>query len=175
MSFWQKQTVLILQIKVCFFEIIQQPSSINVPSITAKRKDKQSLRLLRGSERDLKLDIASAQLNSMHDHGIDSYPPLKTPQPSVQIESCKQFKSLCSKLVTCPKKTVDPLISESAKDESAEQDERSQNRVEFHKMLSLLIRMGCGEKQVQERANPRRIVGIILYNGKCNMISRNSR
>lgn len=91
---------------------------------------------------------------------IDSLPPLKTPQPSVQIESCKQFKSLCSKPVTCPKKTIDPLVSELSKDESGEQEECSQNRVEFHKMLSLLIRMGCGDKQVQERANPRRIVSI---------------
>lgn len=135
-----------------------------VPSIAAKRKDKQSLRLLRGSERDLKLDIASAQLSSMHEHSIDSHPPLKTPQPSVQIESCKQFKSLCSKPVTCPKKTVDPIISKSLKDKSAEQEDCSQNRVEFHKMLSLLIRMGCGDKQVQERANPRRNVSTILFN-----------
>lgn len=127
--------------------------------ILAKRKDKQSLRLLRGSERDLKLDIASAQLNSLHDHMIDSHPPLKTPQPSVQIESCKQFKSLCSKPVTCPKKSVEPFI-DYTKEEDEEENDCSQDRVEFHKMLSLLIRMGCGDRQVQGRANPRRVVSI---------------
>lgn len=49
-------------------------------------------------------------------------------------------------------------MKEVADEENGERDECLQNRVEFHKTLSLLIRMGCGEKQIQERANPRRIV-----------------
>lgn len=93
---------------------------------------------------------------------MDLNPPLKTPQPSLQVESCKQFKSLCSKPVSCPKKCVEPLLQETAEEKSGERDDCLQNRVDFHKTLSLLIRMGCGDKQIQERANTRRIVSTIL-------------
>lgn len=49
-----------------------------------------------------------------------------------------------------------------ATEKGGEEEECLQNRVEFHKMLSLLIRMGCGDKQMQERANPRRIVSVFV-------------
>lgn len=106
----------------------------------------------------MKLDIASAQLNSLHDNIIE----LKT--PSLQVESCKQFKSLCSKPVACPKKCVEsPLQETTTNDKNAEEDDEAlQNRVEFHKMLSLLIRMGCGDKQIQERTSTRRIVSSLV-------------
>lgn len=158
MSLSQKQTVQI-RIKV-WISLLCKIYLIN-NYILAKRKDKQSLRLLRGSERDLKLDITSAQLSSMHDSLNDSHVPIKTPQPSVQIESCKQFKSLCSIPVSCPKKSSQPLKNGDTKEENSEEEECSQNRVEFHKMLSLLIRMGCGDKQAQERVNPRRNVSAV--------------
>lgn len=51
-------------------------------------------------------------------------------------------------------------MKERVEEKNGEEEECSQNRVEFHKMLSLLIRMGCGDKQIQERANPRRIVSM---------------
>lgn len=62
----------------------------------AKRSNKRQLKLLRGSERDLKLDIASAQASnqsvSTRKSGQDiwnsSYEP-KT--PSYSIESCKRL------------------------------------------------------------------------------------
>lgn len=62
---------------------------------TVKRSNKRQLKLLRGSERDLKLDIASAQASnhsvtrkSEQDNWNGSYEP-KT--PSYSIESCKRL------------------------------------------------------------------------------------
>lgn len=108
------------------------------------------MKLLRGSERDLKLDISSAQINSFND-GTAEHPP-KT--PSVQIESCKRFKSLCSRPITFLKN-----ITPQKKETKEESDtDCCQNRVDFHKTLSLLIRMGFSDKPLQERNHPKRIV-----------------
>lgn len=67
---------------------------MNFVGIT-KRSNKRQLKLLRGSERDLKLDIASAQASnhsetrkSAQDNWHSSYEP-KT--PSYSIESCKRL------------------------------------------------------------------------------------
>lgn len=122
--------------------------------LLAKRKDKHTLKLLRGSERDLKLDITSAQINFTNDNSVDC--PPKT--PSVQIESCKRFKSLCSRPIAFFKSQA------SQKKEIAEEHSADfcTNRIEFHRTLSLLIRMGFSDKPLQERGNTKRIVSYLF-------------
>lgn len=112
------------------------------------------MKLLRGSERDLKLDITSAQI-----HTFTDIAPPTTPVPSVQIEGCKQFKSLCSRPIACKKKESGGRDTTKV---SNNETECSQNRVEFHKTLSMLIRMGCGDKHHSDRMNPRRTVSFFF-------------
>lgn len=57
------------------------------------------MKLLRGSERDLKLDIASAQNTAP-----------QTKHPSFQIESCKRFMSLSCRTVQCLRPFVKKFI-----------------------------------------------------------------
>jgi mitogen-activated protein kinase kinase kinase 4 len=102
----------------------------------SKRTNKRQLKMLRGSERDLKLDIASAQAAS--DKGHDYKPP-KTPQPSYQIESCKRFMSLSGRTVPCSK--MKKADSEN-KTDNVINVECSENRAEFYNTFSMLIRMG---------------------------------
>ncbi|CAH1963334.1 unnamed protein product [Acanthoscelides obtectus] len=124
-----------------------------------KRTSKRQLKLLRGSERDLKLDIASAQAvtEKMTTNG-EKQEYVKT--PSFQVEHSKCFMSLMSRTVQCAKsfkqKKLDYKAKEANKEDlKTETDECPQSRVEFYDMLKTLIRMGSGEKNVSDR-NPRR-------------------
>lgn len=123
--------------------------------LVEKRSDKRSLKLLRGSERDLKLDITSAQLNSTKNaQQIKG----KTPQPFIQVEGCRRFMSLCSRRVACRETKSAAAMKASfttAPSSDYESAECPQSRVDFHKMLSLLIRMGCS---AGEERHPRRNV-----------------
>lgn len=135
---------------------IESYLSLTPFSFSGKRSDKRVMKLLRGSERDLKLDITSAQSINKYNNINETIP--KTPLPSVQIEGCKRFKSLCSRLVTVPKVVKREAVSIGPN--SSEVDEISgcpQTRVDFHKTLSLLIRMGC-DKQTSEKYPTRRHV-----------------
>lgn len=69
----------------------------------------------------------------------------------LQIETSKRFMSLTSRPVLCPDKrsTQDCEHPEGC----------PQNRVDFYKTFSLLIRMGCKERQLTDR-NCKRFVSI---------------
>lgn len=122
------------------------------------------MKLLRGSERDLKLDIASAQSRFVREQKPDECDP-STPLPSFHIESCKQFKSLCSKRIILPARANSTNeINKKNNIDVNEDVSCSQSRVDFHKTLSLLVKLGCGDKVAHER-NPRRhvIIRLELY------------
>ncbi|VEN46850.1 unnamed protein product [Callosobruchus maculatus] len=123
-----------------------------------KRTSKRQLKLLRGSERDLKLDIASAQAvaEKTKSNG-ENKEYVKT--PSFQIESSKCFMSLMSRTVQCAKSFKQKIPEQKTKeaDKELKTDECPQSRVEFYDMLKTLIRMGSGEKNIPDR-NPRRVL-----------------
>ncbi|XP_049939411.1 mitogen-activated protein kinase kinase kinase 4 isoform X1 [Schistocerca serialis cubense] len=113
------------------------------------KRSKRSMKLLRGSERDMKLDhteigLAAAPAGEMSEDRAESM-PVALPQPAIKVESCNRFLSLTSKLVACSKFMQ--------KDDKPRAD-YPQNRVEFYNTFSLLIRMGNSEKQTDK--NPRR-------------------
>lgn len=121
------------------------------------------MKLLRGSERDLKLDIASAQAARASKEPQEfEYPRT----PGYQIESCNRFMSLSCRTVPCNRqaggqpRASDVLCEESSADSVG--DECPASRVEFYHTLRALIRMGCGDKQLQDR-NPRRAVSTVLF------------
>lgn len=129
----------------------------------SKRSNKRQLKMLRGSERDLKLDIASAQAASEKNQEF-KHP--KTPQPSYQIESCRRFMSLSCRTIPCSK-----LLKKSDKKVKCDElsnEECSENRVDFYNTFSMLIRMGCGDK-TQEMSH-RRAVSISLIDFSCKKI-----
>ncbi|KAK5649503.1 hypothetical protein RI129_000532 [Pyrocoelia pectoralis] len=117
----------------------------------AKRTHKRSMKLLRGSERDLKLDIASAQLNATN-HETRREPKLS--HPFMQVESCRRFMSLCSRKVVSNNKCETTICEIKPESINAE---CPQSRIDFHKTLSILIRMGCGDKAVPDRSTRRHI------------------
>lgn len=101
--------------------------------------NKKSMQLLRGSERDLKLDFSDIQgrvntttTSLTRDDRIESMP-----QPAIKIESCNRFLSLTSRLVTCKN-----LAQNFRTRYLVPTDECLQNRVEFYETFSKLIRMG---------------------------------
>ncbi|EEZ98383.1 mitogen-activated protein kinase kinase kinase 4 [Tribolium castaneum] len=116
----------------------------------SKRSNKRQLKMLRGSERDLKLDIASAQAASEKNQEF-KHP--KTPQPSYQIESCKRFMSLSCRTVPCSK-LLKSKKDNKVKCDEISNEECSENRVDFYNTFSMLIRMGCGDK-TQEMSHRR--------------------
>ncbi|KAF5306496.1 hypothetical protein FQR65_LT07324 [Abscondita terminalis] len=120
----------------------------------AKRMHKRSMKLLRGSERDLKLDIASAQLNAAN---TEVNKESKLLHPFMQVEGCRRFMSLCSRRVTSS--NTKSFATKVQKENKVDviNSECPQSRVEFHKTLSILIRMGCGEKPVTDRGARRHI------------------
>lgn len=101
--------------------------------------NKRNMQRLRGSERDLKLDLSDVHIS----------PPVSKeeraeslPQPAIKVETCNRFMSLTSKLVACKN------LAFSCKPQfSAPTEECPQNRVEFYQMFSSLIKMGNAEKQ----------------------------
>lgn len=124
-----------------------------------KRANKRQMKLLRGSERDLKLDIASAQAATA-ERSSQQPQEFEYPRtPGYQIESCNRFMSLSCRTVACSRQAEiqmqasDILCEESGA--SSAGDECPPSRVEFYHTLKALIRMGCGDKQLQDR-NPRR-------------------
>lgn len=101
--------------------------------------NKRNMQRLRGSERDLKLDLSDIHIS----------PPVSKeeraeslPQPAIKVETCNRFMSLTSKLVACKN------LAFSAKPHfCAPTEECPQNRIEFYQMFSSLIKMGNAEKQ----------------------------
>lgn len=116
------------------------------------------MKLLRGSERDLKLDISRAQVNASLSMQNEILPQHTTFQPFIQVQGCKRFLSLMSRRVAhCSKSAQDD--DESCKNEAelTEKIECPQNRIDFHVFLSKLVKMGAGDKSIQDK-NARRNV-----------------
>lgn len=118
-----------------------------------KRLSKRQMKLLRGSERDLKLDIASAQaaqtMNMIH---FPNAPP--TPQPSFQVETQKRFMCLSGRTIFSSisnRHSYDSKLEEKKKQVIESQDDESDKaittRVEFHRNLCILIKIGINDKQ----------------------------
>lgn len=124
------------------------------------------MKLLRGSERDLKLHISTAQTVDGWKGEDSSYP--KT--PGYQIECTKPFMSLMCRTFPCNKivdktnnkaPTVYSVVdkNENVNDEDSLCDNCSPSKAEFYQTLKALIRMGSGEKYLDR--NTRRAVSII--------------
>ncbi|KAL3279947.1 hypothetical protein HHI36_017453 [Cryptolaemus montrouzieri] len=132
--------------------------------VTPKRMNKRQIKLLRGSERDLKLDIASAQA-VRNTNGTNGFDGILSPQPSYQIGCNKKFMCLSGRTVCCPKSnrhSYDSKLAENKHrekeyrdEEEDEGDEGLANRIEFHQTLCLLVRMGCADKQHPDRTTRR--------------------
>ncbi|XP_044761348.1 mitogen-activated protein kinase kinase kinase 4 isoform X2 [Coccinella septempunctata] len=128
--------------------------------ITNKRMTKRQLKLLRGSERDLKLDIASAQAaQNMIITNVPNGPP--TPQPSFQVECNKRFMCLSGRTVfncNSNRHSYDSKLDEKKKqimdDNDEEEDKTMTSRVLFHRTLCMLIKIGISDKQGDR--NPKR-------------------
>ncbi|ENN72954.1 hypothetical protein YQE_10425, partial [Dendroctonus ponderosae] len=142
-------------------ELIANADKSDSEQGSSKRYNKRQIKLLRGSERDLKLDIASAQASAQ---GIPI--PYKNPgaaywqnnyepkTPSFSIESCKRFMCLMGRTLPCDKKLKE---SEECKPSDPKvispvsTTECPQSRVDFYQTLSLLIRMGVGKEEKHTR------------------------
>ncbi|CAG9765356.1 unnamed protein product [Ceutorhynchus assimilis] len=128
----------------------------------SKRLNKRQMKLLRGSERDLKLDIVSAQASAQvgpaqskkSGFGVWQSYGHAPKTPSYSIESCKRFMCLMGRTLPCHKQAFKDCKEDNKKKDSQEvsAEECPQSRVEFYQTLSALIRMGVGK----EDRNPRR-------------------
>uniref|UniRef100_A0A6P7FXN3 Mitogen-activated protein kinase kinase kinase 4 n=1 Tax=Diabrotica virgifera virgifera TaxID=50390 RepID=A0A6P7FXN3_DIAVI len=135
-----------------------------------KRVNKRQMKLLRGSERDLKLDIARAQAASAEfynkDDSTNDFPP-KT--PSYQIESTNRFMSLVGRTFPCKKicplkRVIGKKVDEKKKEDDQKKFEALKllgydKRVEFYHIMKSLIKMG--EKAVLSD-NAKRLVNCKL-------------
>ncbi|KAJ8914598.1 hypothetical protein NQ315_017303 [Exocentrus adspersus] len=130
-----------------------------------KRTNKRQMKLLRGSERDLKLDIASAQAVATGPKQ-GAQPEFEYPRtPGYQIESCNRFMSLSCRTVACSRQTGAQgrtasvaAVGQENGTSSSGGDECPASRVEFYHTLRALIRMGCGDRQQTQERNPRRAI-----------------
>ncbi|XP_050312904.1 mitogen-activated protein kinase kinase kinase 4 isoform X2 [Anthonomus grandis grandis] len=118
-----------------------------------KQRNKRHLKLLRGSERDLKLDIVTAQAVHSKKFGPYDWEPRT---PSYSIECGKRFMCLSGRMQPCQREHPATIESEevgggkktAVEDNSAE---CPQSRVEFYQTLSLLIRMGGTKEERSTR------------------------
>lgn len=118
------------------------------------------MKVHRGHERDLKLDIARAQ--AINDKLCDEYEYPRT--PGYHIESSKRFMSLLCRTFPCnlAERKVEKTSESDAKvntvdniNQECVSDKCPKSRVEFYDTLKLLIRMGS-ERHCER--NPRRVV-----------------
>ncbi|XP_063218339.1 mitogen-activated protein kinase kinase kinase 4 isoform X2 [Bacillus rossius redtenbacheri] len=109
----------------------------------AARRNKRSMKLLRYSERDLKLDLSSVNhepapetpQGECFEDRVCSLP--LNPHHGYKVETCNHFRSLTSKPVNFPKKKHKHFGFKM---------DCPQDRIDFYNTFSLLIRMGSGEK-----------------------------
>lgn len=135
----------------------------NIDFVIGKRSDKRSMKLLRGSERDLKLDINSAQLHAFQEQKHKDNNNTLT-IPKWKVETCKQFRCLASRRVTLPAKVNsfnEPTKLTNEDDDNDEDLTCPQNRIIFHKTFSLLIRLGCNDKTGHERQTRRHVSKLL--------------
>lgn len=128
------------------------------------------MKLLRESERDLKLDIASARAASCENsNSIQDCNYPKT--PGYQIECSKPFMSLMCRTFPCnriPKSGGNrtpncdsPVKTDNTNGGDKTADDYSCSKIEFYQTLKALIRMGSGDKYLDR--NTRRAVSIINF------------
>ncbi|XP_067207497.1 mitogen-activated protein kinase kinase kinase 4 isoform X3 [Linepithema humile] len=116
------------------------------------RKCKRSLKLLRGNERDLKLDVEAA-FNYAEKHNNDM--TVSTPN-QIKIETRNRFRCLRSKPVDVEEKRVERVMFSKCieiEDTSA-QSPRSQSfkeREMFHDTFSFLIKLGSTERNCRRQ------------------------
>ncbi|XP_076636939.1 mitogen-activated protein kinase kinase kinase 4 [Colletes latitarsis] len=117
------------------------------------RKCKRSLKLLRGNERDLKLDMEAAyNYAERSDHYQSSTPN------HMKIETRNRFRSLRSKPVDIEEKKVEPEVNEQIllldDTESAVQSPKARSFKEreiFHDTFSFLIKLGSKERNCRRQ------------------------
>lgn len=132
------------------------------------------MKLLRGAERDLKLDITSAQVTTHEDGNCDADDSCIYPKtPGYQIKCSKPFMSLMCRTITSNKV---PKNNEFQDTSSCDSDKNTENgtdgltedgldsKLEFYQALKALIHMGCGEKYPDR--NTRRLVSNIILHKK---------
>lgn len=128
------------------------------------------MKLLRDSERDLKLDIESAQAATYeYSNGTQDCNYPKT--PGYQIECSKPFMSLICRTFPCNRilknggdksATCDsPGKNDNASGDDKISDDSSCSKIEFYQTLKALIRMGSGDKYLDR--NARRAVSIFSF------------
>ncbi|CAH0558812.1 unnamed protein product [Brassicogethes aeneus] len=110
-----------------------------------KRTNKRSLKLLRGSERDLKLDIVSAQALTSK---VKGHEEPTTPIPSYQIEGCNRFLSLSCRTTKCQRSQSVKKLPSSPRESRIviDSDEENQKRLEFYADFKALIKVGIADK-----------------------------
>lgn len=150
---------------ILHFAIFMSTKMFTITIPDTKRTSKRILKLQRGSERDLKLDIASAQAIGALSQNINEQPT--TPIPSYQIEGKNQYLSLSCRTVQCQRsqsvkhpRSILGVLKQQQNEEPGDtgQDEECPNsRKEFYDTLSLLIRLGSNSER-----NPRRGVSVDL-------------
>ncbi|XP_043474210.1 mitogen-activated protein kinase kinase kinase 4 [Leptopilina heterotoma] len=110
------------------------------------RKVKRCLKLLRGFDKDLKLDIAAAQL----DRNDEAMPP--TPN-NIKIETRNRFRSLCSKPVDVEEKFNESQgkellsVTETEPIVHSPRTQSLKERELFHDTFSFLIKLGSTDKE----------------------------
>ncbi|XP_006619036.1 mitogen-activated protein kinase kinase kinase 4 [Apis dorsata] len=109
------------------------------------RKYKRSLKMLRGNERDLKLDIEAAY------NYMEKFNPCEASTPNhIKIETRNRFRSLRSKPIDVEEKKVEIKINEqisiSDNKESIPKTLSFKEREIFHDTFSFLIRLGSIER-----------------------------
>ncbi|KAK7873883.1 hypothetical protein R5R35_005744 [Gryllus longicercus] len=109
----------------------------------SNKRTKRSMKLLRESERDMKLEQVGVRHNSQapteneeEEEKTESLPATH-PQHGIKVESCNRFMSLTSKPVECQKKILQrkKLVA------------GQENRLELFNKIAHIIRTGAGEKQ----------------------------
>ncbi|XP_011882090.1 PREDICTED: mitogen-activated protein kinase kinase kinase 4 isoform X2 [Vollenhovia emeryi] len=119
------------------------------------RKCKRFLKLLRGNERDLKLDVEAAHSYAERFAGGDT--AVSTPN-QIKVETRNRFRCLRSKPVDVEEKKVEPEVSERSvliNEESLRaQSPRTQSLREreiFHDTFSFLIKLGSTERNCRRQ------------------------
>ncbi|XP_076250455.1 mitogen-activated protein kinase kinase kinase 4 isoform X2 [Rhynchophorus ferrugineus] len=153
-------------VSTMYDELIANADKSDSEQGQSRKHNKRNYKLLRGSERDLKLDISSAQASAEYASTKQTtqnvwYHVPKT--PSYHIESGKRFMSLMCRTVPCHKQQVEgneTAIGKQCDNKNecmignSDMKECPQSRVDFFQTLSLLIRMGGGK----DERNPRRVI-----------------
>ncbi|XP_025161131.1 mitogen-activated protein kinase kinase kinase 4 isoform X1 [Harpegnathos saltator] len=117
------------------------------------RKCKRSLKLLRGNERDLKLDVEAAyNYADKHEHMTVSTPN------QIKIETRNRFRSLRSKPVDVEEKRLEQEVYEHSmvinEENFSMQSPRAQSLKErqiFHDTFSFLIKLGSTERNCRRQ------------------------